>query len=62
MRASGVALKENVALPGGRIIITAGVPLGTPAATNMIRIADVAAPGSAGPAVSVSTVTEAETV
>ncbi len=40
-RASGIALQENFARPGERIIITAGVPLGTPAATNMVRIADV---------------------
>ena len=30
---------EGFADPGERIIITAGVPLGTPGATNMLRIA-----------------------
>ena len=29
--------------PGERIIITAGVPLGTPGATNMLRIAYIGA-------------------
>jgi pyruvate kinase len=38
-RACGVAHEEGFARPGERIIITAGVPLGTPGATNMLRIA-----------------------
>jgi pyruvate kinase len=38
-RACGIARREGFALPGERIIITAGVPLGTPGATNMLRIA-----------------------
>jgi len=38
-RACSVAYREGFAKPGERIIITAGVPLGTPGATNMLRIA-----------------------
>ena len=37
---------EGFAEPGERIIITAGVPLGTPGATNMLRIAYVRRPDS----------------
>ncbi len=40
-RACRIALEESIARPGERIIITAGVPLGTPGATNMLRIAYV---------------------
>ena len=38
-RACNIASDEGFAKPGERIIITAGVPLGTPGATNMLRIA-----------------------
>jgi len=38
-RASRITCKEGFAKPGQRIIIVAGIPLGTPGATNMIRIA-----------------------
>ncbi|NNM73672.1 pyruvate kinase [Enterovirga aerilata] len=38
-RATVTAVKEGFADPGERIILVAGVPLGTPGATNMIRIA-----------------------
>lgn len=38
-RACNIAQEEGFADPGERIIITAGVPLGTPGATNMLRIA-----------------------
>ena len=38
-RASRITSKEGFAKPGQRIIIVAGIPLGTPGATNMIRIA-----------------------
>jgi pyruvate kinase len=38
-RACNIAQAEGFAAPGERIIITAGVPLGTPGATNMLRIA-----------------------
>ncbi|MFC5386602.1 pyruvate kinase [Aquamicrobium segne] len=42
-RACRIAVEENFAGDGGRIIITAGVPLGTSGATNMLRIADIGA-------------------
>jgi pyruvate kinase len=44
-RACDVAVREGFAKPGERIIITAGVPLGTPGATNMLRIAFVGKDG-----------------
>jgi pyruvate kinase len=40
-RASRIACTEGFAKPGQRVIIVAGVPLGTPGATNMLRIAYV---------------------
>ncbi|MFO1185338.1 MAG: pyruvate kinase [Bauldia sp.] len=40
-RACQVALAEKFAQAGQRIIVTAGVPLGTSGATNMLRIATV---------------------
>jgi pyruvate kinase len=40
-RACRLALKEGFAKAGQRIIIVAGAPLGTPGATNMMRIAFV---------------------
>lgn len=40
-RACQIAVREGYAKPGERIIITAGVPFGTPGATNMLRIAFV---------------------
>ncbi len=40
-RACRMAFKEGFAKSGQRIIIVAGVPLGTPGATNMVRIAFV---------------------
>jgi pyruvate kinase len=40
-RASRIAFRESFARSGQRIIIVAGVPLGTPGATNMLRIAFV---------------------
>jgi pyruvate kinase len=44
-RACRIASQEGFAQPGQRIIITAGVPLGTPGATNMLRIAYVGREG-----------------
>jgi pyruvate kinase len=41
-RACRLACKDGIAAPGQRVIIVAGVPLGTPGATNMLRIAFVA--------------------
>jgi pyruvate kinase len=40
-RASRIAFKDNFSRAGQRIIVVAGVPLGTPGATNMVRIAYV---------------------
>ena len=40
-RASRIAFKEDFAKAGERVIIVAGLPLGTPGATNMLRIAYV---------------------
>jgi pyruvate kinase len=40
-RATRIAREEGFADVGQRVIITAGLPLGTPGATNMIRIAYV---------------------
>lgn len=40
-RACRIALEEGFAEPNQRIIITAGVPFGTPGSTNMLRIAYV---------------------
>ncbi|MGH6726468.1 MAG: pyruvate kinase [Pseudolabrys sp.] len=42
-RACRIAFKEGFAKAGERVIIVAGVPLGTPGATNMLRIAYVGA-------------------
>lgn len=42
-RANRIAFKEGFAKPGQRVIVVAGVPLGTPGATNMLRIAYVGA-------------------
>ena len=42
-RASRIAFKEGFAKAGQRVIIVAGVPLGTPGATNMLRITFVGA-------------------
>ncbi|HEY6831300.1 MAG TPA: pyruvate kinase [Pseudolabrys sp.] len=42
-RACRIAFKEAFARPGQRVVIVAGVPLGTPGATNMLRIAYVGA-------------------
>jgi pyruvate kinase len=42
-RACRLAFKDGFAKPGQRVIIVSGVPLGTPGATNMLRIAFVGA-------------------
>ncbi|HMM13123.1 MAG TPA: pyruvate kinase [Parvibaculum sp.] len=46
-RACRIAFQEGFAQPGQRIIVTAGLPLGTPGATNMLRVAFVGRKGSA---------------
>jgi len=38
-QAARIAHREQIAQPGERIVITAGVPFGTPGATNTLRIA-----------------------
>ena len=40
-QACRIAYREGFAKPNQRVIIVAGVPLGTPGATNMVRIAYV---------------------
>ena len=45
LRACKIAQREGFAEAGERIIITAGVPLRTPGATNMLRIAHLAREG-----------------
>src|SRR6476620_753314 len=47
-KACRIAYKEGLANPGERVIISAGVPLGTPGATNMLRIAYVGDNGPKG--------------
>jgi pyruvate kinase len=42
-RAGRLAFRDSFAQAGERIIVVAGVPLGTPGATNMVRIAFVGA-------------------
>lgn len=43
-RACRFAFREGFAQPGQRIVVSAGVPLGTPGATNMLRVAFVGKP------------------
>jgi pyruvate kinase len=38
-QAARIAHREQIAQPGERVVITAGVPFGTPGATNILRIA-----------------------
>jgi pyruvate kinase len=40
-RAARFAFQEGFAKAGDRIVVTAGVPLGTPGATNLLRVAFV---------------------
>ena len=47
-RACSIACREGFAAPGQRIIITAGVPFGTPGATNLLRIAFIGPDGTSG--------------
>lgn len=42
--ASQLAFREGIAKAGQRIVVTAGVPFGTPGATNLLHIAFVSAP------------------
>jgi pyruvate kinase len=43
-RACHFAHETGVAAPGASVVITAGVPFGTPGSTNLLRIAWVRAP------------------
>lgn len=47
-RACRISYAEGWAKPGQRIIVTAGVPFGTPGSTNMLRIAFVGSDGQGG--------------
>jgi pyruvate kinase len=47
-RACRIVHAEGFGKPGDRLIITAGVPLGTPGNTNMLRIAYIASDGQSG--------------
>ncbi|WP_136660870.1 pyruvate kinase [Nitratireductor sp. XY-223] len=47
-RACRITFREEFGKPGDRIIISAGVPLGTPGATNMLRIAYIGSDGMTG--------------
>ena len=38
-KAVRIAHREDIAQPGQRVVVTAGVPFGTPGATNVLRIA-----------------------
>ncbi|MCY3669888.1 MAG: pyruvate kinase, partial [Alphaproteobacteria bacterium] len=42
-KAVAAAALEDVAGPGDTVVITAGVPFGTPGATNVLRIARIPA-------------------
>jgi pyruvate kinase len=46
-RASSIAFLEGFAQPGEKILISAGVPFGTPGSTNLLRIAEIV-PGGHG--------------
>ena len=47
-RACRIAFAEGFGLAGDRIIVTAGVPLRTPGATNLLRIAYIGSEGMNG--------------
>ena len=47
-RACSIASGEGFASPLQRVIITAGVPFGTPGATNLLRIAFIGPDGKTG--------------
>ena len=47
-RACRIAFSEGFAKPGDRLIITAGIPFGTPGSTNMLRVAYVGSDGLRG--------------
>ena len=45
--AGELAFSEGFAKPGEKILITAGVPIGNPGSTNMLRVA-ILGPGGKG--------------
>ncbi|HET7412585.1 MAG TPA: pyruvate kinase [Pararhizobium sp.] len=47
-KACRITFLEEFGKPGDRIIMTAGVPLGTPGATNLLRIAYIGSDGMSG--------------
>ncbi|XCD43092.1 pyruvate kinase [Candidatus Liberibacter asiaticus] len=47
-RACRIVVEQGFGKPGDRIIISAGLPLGTPGSTNMLRIAYIGADGLSG--------------
>ena len=47
-RACRIAFSEGFAKPGDRLIISAGIPFGTPGSTNMLRVAYVGSDGLHG--------------
>ena len=47
-RACRITFSEGFGKPGDRVIMTAGVPLGTPGATNLLRIAYIGSDGLSG--------------
>ncbi|WP_019221130.1 pyruvate kinase [Bartonella senegalensis] len=47
-RAAAIAFQEGFCSSGDRFLVTAGVPLGTPGATNLLRIAAVSQDGTKG--------------
>ena len=47
-KACEIAVREGFAKPGDRVIISAGIPLHTPGATNMLRIAYIGSGGNTG--------------
>ena len=47
-RACRITFREEFGKPGDRVIISAGVPLGTPGATNMLRIVYIGSDGMTG--------------
>ncbi len=47
-RACRIVVQEEFGKPGDRVIISAGVPLGTPGSTNMLRIAYIGSDGLSG--------------
>jgi len=47
-RAARIVVDEGFGKAGDRIIISAGVPVGTPGATNLLRLAYIGADGKSG--------------